>query len=213
MRSVILGYSSIKVFRILMILTFVAGIGFMQLAAQQAQEPDFTPAWVEGDCTSYWDVKLKDRVCDVGSYSGSTDIAELRARAVKEAKKKVAQELEARVQAVVEHYGKSHHGHKDFGKPADLNLMKKTSQKITENAMQLSEINAFWITPKDEVYTLVSMTVDGFDDAVGRMEFLSEELRKEMHKRVGQIIELAKEDLRKVLKKEAEKLIEREVEK
>ncbi|MCP4994104.1 MAG: hypothetical protein GY934_10040 [Gammaproteobacteria bacterium] len=91
--------------------------------------------------------------------------------------------------------------------------MKKTSQKITDNAMQLSEINAFWITPKDEVYTLVSMTVDGFDDAVGRMEFLSEELRKEMHKRVAQIIELAKEDLRKVLKKEAEKLIEREVEK
>ncbi|MCP4091536.1 MAG: hypothetical protein GY746_17375, partial [Gammaproteobacteria bacterium] len=66
---------------------------------------------------------------------------------------------------------------------------------------------------KDEVYTLVSMTVKGFNDAVGRMEYLSEELRKEMHKRVEQIIEHAKEDLRKVLEKEAEKLIKREVEK
>ncbi|MCP4088987.1 MAG: hypothetical protein GY746_04255, partial [Gammaproteobacteria bacterium] len=156
--------------------------------------------------------KLKDRVCDVGSCSGSTDIAELRARAVKAAKKKIAQELKARVQAVVEHYGKSHHGHKDFGKPPKLDLMKKSSQQITENAMQLSEINAFWITPKDEVYSLVSLTVKGFNDAVGRMEYLSEELRKEMHKRVEQIIEHAKEDLRKVLEKEAEKLIKREVE-
>ncbi len=90
--------------------------------------------------------------------------------------------------------------------------MKKTSQKLTDDAMQLSEINAFRITPKDEVYTLVSMTVKGFNDAVGRMEYLSEELRKEMHKRV-EIIEHAKEYLRKVLEKEAEKLIKREVEK
>lgn len=212
MISIMLGCSSVKVFKILLRLTVVAGIGFMLLAAQEGKEPGFTPAWVGGDCASFWGGKLKDRVCDVGSYSGTTDIAELRARAIEAAKKKVAQELEARVQAVVEHYGKSHHGHKDFGKPPNLNRMKKTSRKITDDAMQLSEINAFWITPKDEVYTLVSLTAAGFDDAVGRMEFLSEELRKEMHKRVEQIIEYAKEDLRKALEKEAGKLIKREVE-
>ncbi|MCP4098500.1 MAG: hypothetical protein GY748_19910, partial [Planctomycetaceae bacterium] len=67
----------------------------MLLSARQGEEPDFTPAWVGGDCTSFWGDKLKDRVCDVGSCSGSTDIAELRARAVKAAKKKIAQELKA----------------------------------------------------------------------------------------------------------------------
>ncbi len=177
---------------------------FNYLMAQKDKEPGFTPAWVGGDYASFSGDKLKDCVCDVGSYSGTTDIAELRVRAIEAAKKKVAQELVARVQAVVEHYGKSHHGHQDFGKPPNLNLMKKTSQEITENAMQLSEIKAFWITPQNEVYALVSLTAVGFDYAMGRMGFLSEKLRKEMHKRMEQIIEHSQEHLRKALEKEQE---------
>ncbi len=186
------------------IVTLLFLSSFNCLMAQEDKEPDLTPAWVGGDCTSFWGEKLKDRVCDVGSYSGSTDIADMRAKAIEAAKNNLAQELEARVQAVVEHYSKSHHGHKDFGKPTNMNLMKNTSQKITNDAMQLSEINVFWITPKKEVYALVSLTVEEFDDAVGRMEFLSEELRKELHKRVEQIIEYEKEHLSKSLEKEQE---------
>ncbi len=185
-----------------LIVTLLLLNSFSCLIAQEDNESDFIPAWVDGDCTSFWGDKLKERICDVGSYSNTNDIAVLRAGAIEAAKKKVAREMKARVQAVVEHYGKSHHGHKDFGKPPDLNRMKNTSQKITDDAMQLSEINAFWITPQNEVYTLVSMTTAGFDDAVGRMEFLSEELRKELHKRMEQIIEHPLEHVRKSLEKE-----------
>ncbi len=195
------------------LLKFIAVVGcvFMLPAAQAYEESGFTPGWVSGDCASFWNGKLKDRVCATGAYSGSTDIAELRRRAIETAKKEVAQELEARVQAVVEHYGKSHHGHDDFGNPPDLKLMKKASRQITNDAMQLSEINGFWITPENEVCVLVSLTTTGFDDAVGRMGHLSDELRKEVHKRVEQIIEHVQEHLMNLLKKEAEKLIEKEI--
>lgn len=224
MRNIILfKYSGAQVFGMLVKLTIVAAVSFVMFAASgcaskttgnmlitETEGSNYQPGWVSGDCAAFWNENLKDRLCGTGSYSGSGDVATLRARAIEEARKKVSEELEARVQAVVEHYGKSHHGHKDFGNPPNLKLMKETSQNITKDAMQMSEINDFWITPKNEVYALVSLTATAFDDAVGRMSRLSEELRKEMHKRAEKTIAQAEKELRKELEKEAKKLLEKE---
>lgn len=231
MRNIVLRCSSVRVlwcygvnmFRGLARLGIVAAVGFMLFAASgcaskttgsmlitETEGSNYQPGWVSGDCAAFWGDNLKDRLCGTGSFSGSGDVATLRAKAIEEARKKVSEELESRVQAVVEHYGKSHHGHKDFGNPPNLKLMKETSQNITKDAMQMSEINDFWITSQNEVYALVSLTATAFDDALGRMSRLSEELRKEMHKRAEKTITQAEKDLRKELDKEAQELLEKE---
>ena len=165
------------------------------------------PAWLTGDCATFWDGKMKKRICAVGSNKSGTNVEELRMHAIEDAEDKIGGELKARVQAVIEYFGKSRKGHKEFGHPANLDLMRKTSQRISEDAVKFAQVNDFWITSTNEVYTLVSIDQTAFNDAVGRMNYISEDLRQELYKHSKSIMEQAEQDLRKELEEKAKKLL------
>lgn len=174
-----------------------AGIALLSLAAcsttpvppKDAIENELAdaPDWVRKGCGSYWKDAEKRRICGVGAMGSTRNAAMARTGAMSRARTEIARSLQTQVEAMLRDYQSTTTGGEAFGLAAnDEQHVEDVSRQITEMTLSGTELVDSWISRSGTFYALVSLDVETFQDAVSRMEQLSESVRRAVVDRAEQ---------------------------
>jgi hypothetical protein len=141
------------------------------LAAELATAPD----WVRTNCNSYWDDGGATKICGVGSFRGTRNIALARTTAVARGRTAMARTLETSIEAILEDHPPS--------KDGDEQHIEVVSRQITDFTLSGSEMQDTWISDYGTLFALVSLDLATFQDSLSRMGNLPEEVRETVHQR------------------------------
>jgi len=145
-----------------------------------ANELDGAPCWVTkgGNCTGKDGDKAKF-VWGVGNVSGTRNVGLAREAALGRARTDIARSLQTRVESMLKDYQATTTGGEEFGTAAaDDQHIVDTTKQITDLTLSGTEMVDSWISQSGSFWVLARLDVDGFKDAVGRMNQLSETVRQ-----------------------------------
>ncbi len=141
------------------------------------------PLWISEGCEAFGQDDDKDRLCAVGVAAGPDGLSSLRNSAERRARSHIARELGPEIEAIVEHFANSHHGHEEFGDPPDLERVRNLGKLITETSLRECATTSIWAPTNNRVHVLILIDVEGLRRTVSNMPQISEKLRQELHKR------------------------------
>lgn len=137
------------------------------------------PEWVRRGCSTYWKDDEPRRICGVGAMGGTRNAALARTGAMTRARTEIARSLQTQVEAMLKDYQATTTGGEAFGLAAnDEQHVEDVSRQITEMSLSGTELVDSWISRSGTFYALVSLDVESFQNAVSRMEQLSETVRR-----------------------------------
>lgn len=155
------------------------------------------PDWVLKGCSSYWGDDGGSRVCGVGSMSGTRNISLARTAAIGRARTEIARSLETKVKAMLKDYQSTTTGGEEFGSAAnDEQHIEDVSKQISQTTLSGTTLQDTWVGPDGTLYTLVAMDYESFNDAVAKMNQLSESVRKAVQERAKASFEELDEETR-----------------
>lgn len=152
-----------------------------KVTAEFAQTLDGAPGWATKDCAVYAQEKgEKPKLCGVGSSAGTRNYSLARSAAETRARAALAASLEAKVKRMVKDYQATTTGGENFGTAAaDEQHVEDVSKQVTNMTLSGTRVEDTWISPHDGTcFVLMVLDTEAFKDAVGRMQTLSEGLRK-----------------------------------
>ncbi|MGH0033986.1 MAG: LPP20 family lipoprotein [Myxococcota bacterium] len=142
------------------------------------------PEWVVKGCAAYPGDEGKARICGVGSAGGSNNPSMMRKAAVARARTEIARTLGVKVQSMLKDYQATTTGGEEFGTAAaDEQHIVDVSKQITNFSLAGTEHRDTWISNSGTWYALVVLDLDKFEDSVGKMNNLSESIRKAVQER------------------------------
>lgn len=156
-----------------------------------ANEFDGAPCWVTkgGSCYGKDGDKAK-YVWGVGSVGGTRNTGLARESALGRARTDIARSLQTRVWAMLKDYQSTTTGGEEFGKSAaDEQHIVDVSKQITDLTLSGTEMVDSWISNSGTFWALARLDVEGFKDAVGRMNQLSESVRQAVVQRADKAFE------------------------
>jgi hypothetical protein len=160
------------------------------------------PDWVRKGCSAYWKEKETGRICGVGAMGSTRNAALARTGAMARARTEIARSLQTQVEAMLKDYQATTTGGEEYGlAAADDQHVEDVSRQITETTLSGTELVDSWISRSGTFYALVSLDVERFQDAVSKMQNLSERVRQEVIRRS----ERAFQDLDRQLEKRGQR--------
>ncbi len=142
------------------------------------------PGWVVKGCAAYPGDDGKSRICGVGAAGGSNNPSMMRKAAVARARTEIARTLGVKVQSMLKDYQATTTGGEEFGTAAaDEQHIVDVSKQITNFTLSGTEHRDTWISNSGTWYALVVLDLDKFKDSVGKMNNLSESIRKAVQER------------------------------
>ena len=122
--------------------------------------------------------------CGVGSAGGPNNPSMMRKAAVARARTEIARTLGVKVQSMLKDYQATTTGGEEFGTAAaDEQHIVDVSKQITNFSLSGTEHRDTWISNSGTWYALVVLDVEKFEDSVGKMNNLSENIRKAVQER------------------------------
>ncbi|UCG52847.1 MAG: LPP20 family lipoprotein [Candidatus Latescibacterota bacterium] len=145
--------------------------------AQIAREFEGAPCWVieACDCSK----KTRGMICGVGAMTGTANPALARNSATARATTNIARSLQIHVESWLRDYQATVTGDDEFNvAAADEQVVIDTAKQITDVTLSGVEIVETWISKTGTLYVLAALDTEGFSDSVGRIQNLSEEIRR-----------------------------------
>ena len=151
---------------------------------QIADEYDGAPDWVTRGCAAYWGDDDGARICGVGAMAGTRNVALARTAAMGRARTEIARSLDTKVRAMLKDYHSTTTGGDEFGiAAADEQAIDDVSKQITSMTLSGTTLQDTWVSKNGTLYSLVALDVDRFNDQIGRMSNLSENIRTAVRER------------------------------
>ncbi|AKU90443.1 LPP20 family lipoprotein [Vulgatibacter incomptus] len=148
------------------------------------------PDWVRKGCSAYFGDSKDKRICGVGAAGSTRNAALARTGAIARGRTEIARSLEVQVQAMLKDYQASTTGGEAFGSAAaDDQHLVDVSRQVTETSLSGTTLVDSWISKTGTFYALVALDVEGFKDAVSKMENLSERVRAAVVQRADRAFE------------------------
>lgn len=156
-----------------------------------SNEFDGAPCWVTKGCSCYFkDGDKNKQVCGVGSVGGTRNTGLAREAALGRARTEIARSLQIRVKALLKDYQATTTGGEQFGQAAaDEQHITDTAKQVTDMTLSGTEMVDSWISSSGNLYVLARLDVEGFKDAVSRMNNLSENVRQAVIQRADKAFE------------------------
>ncbi|MDJ0868267.1 MAG: LPP20 family lipoprotein [Myxococcota bacterium] len=150
-------------------------------------ELDGAPEWVTGNCQTYWeDEDQRPQLCGVGSMGATRNISLAQTTATARARTEIARRLELRVQSILKDYQATTTAGAGFGSAAnDEQFVTDTSKQITDFTLRGTEPTDSWVSEAGTYYSLVSLDLDQFRDALSQMSQLSDGTRRAVEERAS----------------------------
>lgn len=132
------------------------------------------PSWVLEGCSAYWGDDGGARICGVGDAKIGRSMSIARTKATSRARTEISRTLETKVKNMV----------KDFQEQVTDGESEMTAEQFSSTTVSLSKatlngtsIQNSWVSPTAQLYILVALDVEAFENSVREMDEMSNKLR------------------------------------
>lgn len=157
-------------------LVALAGCGSKELTPDEVLPNDFAgaPNWVLQGCSAYWGDDGGARICGVGDAKIGRSMSVARTKATSRARAEISRTLETKVKNMV----------KDFQEQVTDGESEMTAEQFSSTTVSLSKATLngtsqqdTWVSPSGQIYILVALDVEAFNNSVREMDEMSDRLR------------------------------------
>ncbi len=150
-----------------------------ELAPEDVLPNEFAgaPEWVLHGCAAFWaeeDADAGARICGVGDAAIGQSMSIARTKATSRARTEISRTLETKVKNMV----------KDFQEQVTDGEAEMSAEQFSTTTISLSRstlngttIHKSWVSPTNQLYVLVSLDVESFENSLRDMENMSDRLR------------------------------------
>jgi len=173
-------------------LVWASGCASVPKTPEDAVKGELTdaPEWVRKGCDAWWGEKKERRICGVGAAGSTRNAALARTGAIARGRTEIARSLGVRVEALMKDYQATTTGGEAFGTAAaDDQHLVDVGKQITDMSLAGTTLVDSWISSSGTFYALVALDVEGFKDAVSKMQNLSESVRSAVIQRADKAFE------------------------
>ena len=132
------------------------------------------PDWVLQGCSAYWGDDGSARICGVGDAKIGRSMSVARTKATSRARAEISRTLETKVKSMV----------KDFQEQVTDGETEMTAEQFNSTTISLSKatlngtaVQDSWVSQTGQLYMLVALDVESFENSVREMDQMSDKLR------------------------------------
>jgi hypothetical protein len=132
------------------------------------------PVWVLEGCGAYWDDDDGARLCGVGDAKIGRSMSIARTKATSRGRAEIGRTLETKVKSMI----------KDFQEQVTDGESEMTAEQFSTTTVLLSKstlngtsIQETWISQTNQLYILVALDIEAFENSVREMDEMSSQLR------------------------------------
>jgi ribosomal protein S20 len=160
----------------LMLLVSMIGCGGREVTPDEQVPSEFAgaPEWVLQGCNAYWGDDGGARICGVGDAKIGSSMSIARTKATSRARTEISRTLETRVKNMI----------KDFQEEVTDGESEMTAEQFSSTTVSLSkttlngtQVEQTWVSPSNQLYILVVLDVEAFENSVREMNEMSDQLR------------------------------------
>jgi hypothetical protein len=151
------------------------------------------PTWVLQGCSAYWGDDGGARICGVGDAQIGRSMSIARTKATSRARAEISRTLETKVKNMI----------KDYQEQVADGESEMTAEQYNETTISLSKatlngttVQDTWISPTSELYILVGLDVEAFENSVKQMDQMSDKLRTFIEARAKKSFEQLDEEMK-----------------
>lgn len=153
-----------------------AGCGSKEVTPDEQLPNEFAgaPNWVLEGCSAYWGDDEGARICGVGDAKIGSSMSIARTKATSRARTEISRTLETKVKNMV----------KDFQEQVTDGESEMTAEQFNSTTVSLSKatlngtsVQKTWVSPTGQLYILVALDVEAFENSVRAMDEMSDKLR------------------------------------
>ena len=133
------------------------------------------PEWVLQGCSAYWGDDGGARICGVGDAKIGSSMSIARTKATSRARAEISRTLESKVKNMI----------KDFQEQVTDGESEMTAEQFSSTTVTLSKstlngtsVQDSWISGSNQLYMLVALDVEAFNNSVKQMDEMSDQLRQ-----------------------------------
>ncbi|MBJ18379.1 MAG: hypothetical protein CL933_03040 [Deltaproteobacteria bacterium] len=154
----------------------MAGCGAREITPDEQLPNQFAgaPEWVLQGCSAYWGDDGGARVCGVGDAKIGPSMSIARTKATSRARTEISRTLETKVKNMV----------RDFQEQVADGEPGMTAEQFSSTTVSLSKatlngtsVQQTWVSPASQLYILVALDVEAFENSVREMDEMSQKLR------------------------------------
>jgi ribosomal protein S20 len=153
-----------------------AGCGSKEVTPDEQLPSEFAgaPEWVLQGCSAYWGDDGGARICGVGDAKIGRSMSIARTKATSRARTEISRTLETKVKNMV----------RDFQEQVTDGESEMTAEQFSSTTVSLSKatlngtsVQETWVSPTMQLYILVALDVEAFENSVREMDAMSDKLR------------------------------------
>lgn len=153
-----------------------AGCGSKEVTPDEQLPNEFAgaPSWVLEGCSAYWGDDGGARICGVGDAKIGRSMSIARTKATSRARTEISRTLETKVKNMM----------KDFQEQVTDGESEMNAEQFSSTTISLSKatlngtsVQKTWISSTEQLYILVALDVEAFENSVREMDNMSNKLR------------------------------------
>jgi len=153
-----------------------AGCGSKEVTPDEQLPNEFAgaPNWVLEGCSAYWGDDGGARICGVGDAKIGRSMSIARTKATSRARTESSRTLETKVKNMM----------KDFQEQVTDGESEMSAEQFSTTTVSLSKatlngtsVQKTWVSPTGQLYILVALDVEAFENSVREMDNMSNKLR------------------------------------
>lgn len=160
----------------LLAVAVTSGCGSKEITPDEILPNDFAgaPEWVLQGCSAYWGDDGGARICGVGDAKIGRSMSIARTKATSRARAEISRSLETKVKNMI----------KDYQEQVTDGETEMTAEQFSSTTVSLSKatlngttVQQTWVSPSGQLYMLVALDVESFENSVREMDEMSDRLR------------------------------------
>ncbi len=153
-----------------------AGCGSKEVTPDEQLPNEFAgaPSWVLEGCSAYWGDDGGARICGVGDAKIGRSMSIARTKATSRARTEISRTLETKVKNMM----------KDFQEQVTDGDTEMNAEQFSSTTISLSKatlngtsVQKTWVSQTGQLYILVALDVEAFENSVREMDNMSNKLR------------------------------------
>jgi len=175
-------------------LVATTGCGSKEVTPDEQIPSEFAgaPEWVLQGCSAYWGDDGGARICGVGDAKIGSSMSIARTKATSRARAEISRTLETKVKNMI----------KDFQEQVTDGESEMTAEQFSSTTVSLSkatlngtQVQQTWVSPSNQLYMLVALDVEAFENSVREMDEMSDRLRTFIESRARKSFEELDEEM------------------
>ncbi len=133
------------------------------------------PNWVLEGCSAYWGDDGGARLCGVGDAKIGRSMSIARTKATSRARAEISRTLETKVKNMIKDYQEQV---ADGESEMTAEQFSSTTVSLSKSTLNGTSVQNTWVSPTLQLYMLVALDVESFENSVREMDEMSDKLRQ-----------------------------------